>query len=60
MAKLQKNYTLDTDSLLILEELGPRDKSEFIRKAIKFYHHNKDANFQTNQPNLLENLEIEL
>jgi len=60
VAKQQKNYTLDTDSLQILEELGPRDKSEFIRKAIKFYHHNKDADFKTNQPKLLENLEIEL
>jgi len=60
VTKLQKNYTLDTDSLQILEELGPRDKSEFIRKAIKFYHHNKDANFETKKSKLLENLEIEL
>ena len=46
MTKLQKNYTLDNDSIQILEELGPRDKSEFIRKAIKFYHYNKDAKFE--------------
>ena len=60
MPKLQKNYTLDNDSLLILEELGPRDKSEFIRKAIKFYKVNKDVKFDYKEPREVLNQEIEL
>ncbi len=59
MAKLQKNYTLDTDSLEILETLGPRAKSEFIRKAIKFYNINKDSVVQRKPLEVL-NQEIEL
>ena len=40
MAK--KGFYLDPETIEIVEKTDPKKQSDFVRKAIKFYHYNKD------------------
>ena len=60
MGKAGKIFNQDDNCLSIIENLGPRDRSEYVRKAINFYHNNKDAKFEAKPTGELTNIEVEL
>ena len=60
MGKAGKIFNLDDNCLAIIENLGPRDRSDYVRKAINFYHNNKDSKVESKESKPMENVSVEL
>lgn len=57
---IQKSLVgFDEDCTEILKDVPDKKKSEYIREAIKFFHHNKNKTFKE-EPQDVENMVVEL
>jgi len=56
MSKTRQLFTLSIETSDILKE--QKNKSDYVDKAVNFYHYNKDKTDEKTQTKLLENVGI--